>query len=388
MQYNLINTAEALQAYCDNIADAKLLAIDTEFVRTRTLLPRLGLVQVYDGQHLGLIDTVEINDLAPLVEILANKNVLKVLHSCSEDLEAFRANLGLIPSPIFDTQIAAGLLQIGPSIGYANLIEKLQDIVLDKGESRTDWIARPLSKEQLKYAAADVFYLLPAYHELAKQIEDKGMTYIVLSEVSCIGQKKTHTLPPKFAYLNIANAWKLSAKSRLALQLLAEWRLNRAREKDIAINFVLKEQVMVAIAMKLPNHLAQLSAIDGFLPRDIRQHGEHILSLVSQAQQADESECPPKLKRLIDFREYKKALADLKQVCQNISSDSHIPIEHLASKKQLNQWLKWCWFELDETEKMTLKPDIISGWRKQLFAPKLTQLFNNEKGKYHALRHI
>lgn len=388
MQYDLINTKDALHEYCAKISEAKVLAVDTEFVRTRTLLPKLGLVQVYDGEHLGLIDTVKINDLSPLNAILADTKVLKVLHSCSEDLEAFRANLGLIPSPIFDTQIAAGLLQIGPSIGYANLIEKLQNVVLDKGESRTDWIARPLSTEQLRYAAADVYYLLPAYHQLSEQIESKGMTEIVLSEVACIGQKKTHTLPPEYAYLNIANAWKLSPKSRLALKLLAEWRLQRAREKDIAINFVLKEQVMVSIAMKLPSHVAQLSAIDGFLPRDIRQHGDHLLQLVSRASQADESECPLKIKRLIDFREYKKALSDLKQLCQEVSKANDIPIEHLASKKQLNQWLKWCWFEIDETEKMKLKPDIISGWRASLFTPKLRTLFNNDTGRYHALRDL
>lgn len=388
MHYTLINTEVALKEYCAAISNATVLAIDTEFVRTRTLLPKLGLVQVYDGEHLGLIDTVEIQDLSPLINILADTNILKVLHSCSEDLEAFRANLGIIPSPIFDTQIAAGLLQIGVSIGYANLIEKLQNIVLDKGESRTDWIARPLSKDQLKYAAADVFYLLPAYHELATQIESKHMTHIVVSEVACIGEKKTNTLPPEFAYLNIANAWKLNHRSLFALKLLAEWRLNRARQKDIAINFVLKEQVMVATAMKMPTHLAQLGSIEGFLPRDIRQHGEHIINLLDQARQSDESMCPPKVKRLIDFREYKKALADLKLLCQQISNQNDIPMEHIASKKQLNQWLKWCWFEIDDTEKMSLKPDIVSGWRAPLFAAKLTELFNNQTGRYHALRNI
>lgn len=388
MHFELIETNQHLAEYCEKIKSASVLAIDTEFVRTRTLLPKLGLIQVFDGEHLGLVDTVSISDFSPFADLLTQANIIKALHSCSEDIEAFWTNLNIIPTPIFDTQVAASLCNMGSSIGYANMIEKLQGIVVDKGESRTDWIARPLSKEQLAYAAADVFYLLPAFHELYDKLATQDKNQIVFSEIECLSNKKKAQVPSEYAYMSIKNAWKLRAHSRMALKLLAKWRLERARKKDIAINFVLKEQVMLAIAMKLPDHIAQLSSIDGFMARDIRQHGEHIINLIEQAKSLNEDECPERIRRLVDVKDYKKALGELKTICETISQKEDIPQENLASKKQLEQLLKWCWFDLDMTEQTGLTPDLLTGWRAPLFRPYVLNLFSNESGKYNAVRSL
>lgn len=388
MNFEYIDTPEALTDYCARIATADALAIDTEFVRTRTLVPQLGLIQVYDGEHLGLIDPVALDDLSVFNEILVNPSIIKVLHSCSEDLDALWFNLKVIPAPLFDSQFAANLLDMGQTLGYANLVEQMLNVHVDKGESRTDWIARPLSVEQLKYAAADVFYLLPVYRQLAAQIQEIGQTAWVFAESDFLSLKKRAQVPSDLAYLSIKNNWKMGAQSRQALKEIASWRLQQAQKRDMAINFVLREQGMLEVAMKLPENKAKLFQLESITPKEARIHADTLLELVQKALNTTAADCPPKVQRLTDFNEYKKALSTLKDVCEGLAQKHHTRVEVLASKKQLNQWLKWCWFEIDELDSVQLQPDIVSGWRRNVFAQELAGLFKPEGGKFHALRSL
>jgi ribonuclease D len=388
MNFEYIDTPEALSDYCARIATADTLAIDTEFVRTRTLVPQLGLIQVYDGEHLGLIDPVALDDLSAFNEILVNPSIIKVLHSCSEDLDALWFNLKVIPAPLFDSQFAANLLDMGQTLGYANLVEQMLNVHVDKGESRTDWIARPLSVEQLKYAAADVFYLLPVYRQLAAKIQEIGQTEWVFAESDFLSLKKRAEVPSDLAYLSIKNNWKIGAQSRQALKEIASWRLQQAQKRDMAINFVLREQGMLEVAMKLPENKAKLFQLESITPKEARIHTDTLLELVQNALNTAAEDCPPKVQRLTDFSDYKKALSALKDVCQGLADKHHTRVDVLASKKQLNQWLKWCWFEIDELDSVQLQPDIVSGWRRNIFAQELARLFKPEGGEFNALRRL
>src|SRR5690606_2289663 len=159
----LITDNAALAAYCQQAAQAKVLALDTEFIRQSTLAPKLGLIQMFDGNALALVDPLEITDWAPFMQLMSDNRIVKLLHSCSEDIEAL-ATIGVIDiNPLFDTQLAAELIGWGSSMGYARLVEQLTGEVLDKSESRTDWLARPLTATQLQYAANDVHFLYPLY---------------------------------------------------------------------------------------------------------------------------------------------------------------------------------------------------------------------------------
>jgi ribonuclease D len=388
MNFEYIDTPEALSDFCARVATADALAIDTEFVRTRTLVPQLGLIQVYDGKHLGLIDPVVLDDLSTFKEILVNPSIIKVLHSCSEDLDALWFNLKVIPAPLFDSQFAANLLDMGQTLGYANLVEQMLDVHVDKGESRTDWIARPLSVEQLKYAAADVFYLLPVYRQLAAKIQEIGQTEWVFAESDFLSLKKRAEVPSDLAYLSIKNNWKIGAQSRQALKEIASWRLQEAQKRDMAINFVLREEGMLEVAMKLPENKAKLFQLESITPKEARIHTDTLLDLVQNALNTAAADCPPKVQRLTDFNDYKKALSALKDVCQGLAQKHHTRVEVLASKKQLNQWLKWCWFEIDELDSVQLQPDIVSGWRRNIFAQELARLFKPEGGDFNALRSL
>ncbi len=170
MNYQIISQVGDLQRVCLAARDADVVMLDTEFVRTRTFFPQLGLIQMFDGENLSLIDPTVLDEMTPFVELLQDTSVLKVLHACGEDLEVFQNAFGCTPFPMVDTQIMAAFLGYGLSTGFAALVQDQLQVELDKSESRTDWLARPLSDKQLEYAAADVFYLLPMYEKLVEQV--------------------------------------------------------------------------------------------------------------------------------------------------------------------------------------------------------------------------
>lgn len=352
--------------FCEQASQAKAVAVDTEFVRTRTLYPILGLIQLYDGQSLVLVDPQEIDDFSPLVELLVNPDVVKVLHSCSEDLETFWHSLGVVPTPVFDSQFAACILNMGPTLGYANLVELMLGEKLDKGESRTDWTARPLSPEQCKYAANDVLYLLQLYPTLHEKVEEAGRLNWVYQEIEQLAQKKKTQMPAELAYLGVKNNWQLRGRSLYLLTQLAKWRIEQARKRDMALNFVVREHNLLEIAKRMPTNKSALFDLNGITPQEARVNGEAILSLVEQAQQVPPEMYPPAVERLVEYPEYKKVAASIRTLCLEVAEQQQIPVEIIGSKKQINTLLKWVWFELDESKSAGLVPDLISGWRRPL----------------------
>ncbi|OFC71046.1 ribonuclease D [Alteromonas confluentis] len=378
MKYKLITDEKALRSVCEKAAEADAVAIDTEFVRTRTLTPLLGLLQMFDGENLVLIDPLAIDDLSPFVELMANPNVVKVLHSCSEDLETFLAAFSMVPAPIFDTQFAASVLDMGPTLGYARLVELMSNVVLDKGESRTDWLARPLREAQLSYAANDVLYLLPVYRQLAEKIAQVGKYEWVTQEIAALAEKKKAQVPLEQAYLHLKNLWRLTPEQLTVFRHLAAWRLKVARQKNLALNFVIREGQMFDIAVRMPVSRSALSRTEGLQPQTLRRYGDILINLVAEARElfedtpADRKLVP--IRRLIDFPEYKKNLAAVKRICAEVAQTQSVTEEVIASKKQINQLLKWQWFDLDETRSQGLLPDLLSGWRRPLLEEKLTSL--------------
>ncbi|MGL5409223.1 MAG: ribonuclease D, partial [Shewanella sp.] len=164
--FQYVSDEASLNALVAQYQQSKLLVLDTEFVRTRTYYAKLGLIQAYDGKTLALIDPVAIADLSQFWALLADPTIVKLVHSCSEDLEVFAHYGQCQPLPLFDSQIAAALCGMGHGLGYAKLVETCLDEVIDKGESRTDWMHRPLTQAQLTYAANDVLYLHQLYPQL------------------------------------------------------------------------------------------------------------------------------------------------------------------------------------------------------------------------------
>ncbi|QUI68314.1 ribonuclease D [Pseudoalteromonas sp. M8] len=371
MQYQVIESQTALDEFVLSISKAKVLAVDTEFMRRRTLYPEIALLQIFDGNHLALIDPLADMDFSRLWTLFSDTNVLKVLHSPSEDIEVFLKFAGFIPSPIFDTQFALQLLGEGSCIGFANMVKQLRDVDIDKSESRTDWLRRPLTQSQLDYAACDVYHLLPCFETIQARVNEKQLFNIVLQESELLAQKRSFRQPDEVLYLDVKNVWQLKPRDLATLKELAAWRRAKAEKKNLALNFVLKEHNMVEIAKRRPSSLGSLRNVPGVEPMEVNRSGKEILACIEKAKEVSEQDCPQRVRRLIDFKGYKAACKDIKQVIAEVAKTNDIPVDVFASKKQINQVISWSWKKSPEEKQLLMKPDLALGWRAELVADKL-----------------
>ena len=233
MSYSYIETPADLSALCEQLKRSDWLTLDTEFIREETYYPQLCLIQVATDDVVACIDPLAIDDLSPLMEVFYDPAITKVLHSARQDLEIFQNLRGRPPENIFDTQIAATLLGQGDQIGYGNLAKAMLGVELDKAHSRTDWAKRPLSPEQLDYAADDVRYLRDIYKQQIQQLQEMGRLQWLDEDFAQLSNPALYEPP-------IADAWKrLKGLNRLkGVQLaivreLAQWREELAKERNL-----------------------------------------------------------------------------------------------------------------------------------------------------------
>ncbi|AUI65684.1 MULTISPECIES: ribonuclease D [Glaesserella] len=357
INYCWINGNEQLAEVCQQAAQQPVVALDTEFIRTRTYYPKLGLIQLFDGQNICLIDPLVITDFSPFIDLLANRNVIKVLHACSEDLEVFQHYFKQLPQPMVDTQIMAGFIGLGQSVGFAKLVLHYLSLGLDKGASRTDWLARPLSEIQCQYAAADVYYLLPIYHALSQDLAKTRWQSAVQEECETLLAKRQIAINPAQAYKDVMNAWQLTPQQLAVLQLLAKWRIEEAEKRDLALNFIIKEQHLWQIAKQQPKHTSTL--LEFMHPNEVRIHGKKLLWLVEQGRAVLPENYPSPISRIVDEPGYKQTLKQLQTKLAEIQP-SDLAVELLASKRQLNQLFKW----YRKGQNATQLPELLVGWRK------------------------
>ncbi|HAK3503113.1 TPA: ribonuclease D [Salmonella enterica] len=369
MNYQMIETDDALASLCEAVRACPAIALDTEFVRTRTYYPQLGLIQLFDGANVALIDPLGISDWSPLKAVLRDTGITKFLHAGSEDLEVFLNAFGELPEPLIDTQILAAFCGRPLSWGFAAMVEEYTGVALDKSESRTDWLARPLSERQCEYAAADVWYLLPIAKKLMIETEAAGWLPAALDECRLMQQRRQEIQVPEEAWRDITNAWQLRTRQLACLQLLADWRIRKARERDMAVNFVVREENLWAVARYMPGSLGELDSL-GLSGSEIRFHGKTLISLVAKAQALPEEALPEPLLNLMDMPGYRKAFKAIKALVAEVSASHHVSGELLASRRQINQLLNWHW----KLKPQNGQPELISGWRAELMAEKLTLL--------------
>ncbi len=352
---------ESLNKVCQAARQTPLLALDTEFVRTRTYYPRLGLIQLYDGEQISLIDPLKITEWQPFINLLQDEAVLKFVHAGSEDLEIFLHQFNALPVPVIDTQILAAFTGQAQSIGFAALVEHYTQIVLDKSEARTDWLERPLTEKQCQYAAADVNYLLPVAHQLMKQVEASGWLAAAFDESQALCQRRRKIMVPQDAWQDITNASQLRPRQLAALRLLAAWRLEQARAEDLAVNFVIREENLWKVARYLPDSLSELDQLE--IPgREIRCYGVQLLELVFQARAISSCDLPKPLKNLVDMPGYKLIYKAIKAQVATTAAGCGLTPELLASRRQIHQLLSWYW-QLKSSNSM---PELITGWRGDL----------------------
>ncbi len=358
LSFEYISDQASLEQLVAQYQQSELLVLDTEFVRTRTYYAKLGLIQAYDGKTLALIDPVALPDLSCFWQLLSDPKITKLVHSCSEDLEVFARYGQCQPSPLFDSQIAASLCGLGHGVGYAKLVQLFLDIEIDKGESRTDWMKRPLTDAQLQYAANDVYYLYKLYPELlAKVTEAKRMDWL-LEE----GERMTdgRLTPPneELAYLKIKNAFQLFPKQLAYLKVLATWRLQKALKKDSALGFIIKDHALIALAKKQPKTVTELNQLNDLTDHEKRFHGKELIKIL---QTADLENLPEAVDVIALKNGYKASFKEVKVILAAIAEEKEVAIEFIGSKRLIHEFLLWL-----HHKKQTPTPLLLSGWRGKL----------------------
>lgn len=365
MELLWIDSDAKLAELVQGLLTRPVLALDTEFVRTRSFYSQLGLIQIFDGEQVALIDALSIDDWQPLAHVLNQPDICKVLHACSEDLEIFYHLLGSAGQNLVDSQILAAFAGLGSSLGFAALLEQQLGHSLNKAESRSDWLKRPLSAAQIRYAAEDVYWLLPLYHKLHAEFGQSLQWQWALADSQTLADPARFVVADQRAYLRIKLAWQLKPVELQVLRALAAWREQEARQRDIARNFIVHEAALLALSRRMPQQLHELARISELSPVDIRRYGSDMLGIIAQARTEPKELWPEAVERLIDWPGYRALYAQCQNYVAQIAKDSQLNPELLASRKLIDRFIRRYRRQLDSP---------LSGWRHTLLDTGLQQL--------------
>ncbi len=337
--YTFINTQSALADFCQAVAQEPYCAIDTEFVREKTYYPVLALIQVASQNHCACIDPLAINDWQAFKALLADQQVIKVFHSSSQDLEIILQEFELLPVPVFDTQVAAAVLGYPHQIGYGELVNQVAGVQLEKKYARTDWCRRPLSGGELDYAMDDVRYLLPVYEKLRQELETSGRQHWINLELDAMSQPENYRVDLDNLWQRLKGVQKLKGVKLQVASALSQWREKTAQRKNKPRRWIIKDEVLVDIARRMPDSLTALETIRDLPAELVRRHGSEWLQLVDEAKAMDPA-LWPKLNKAQPLTTEQQALGDcLMAICRQIANDNDIALATLATRKDIDRLL-------------------------------------------------
>ncbi|GAA5081352.1 ribonuclease D [Lysobacter panacisoli] len=345
------------------------IGLDTEFIRERTYWPQLALVQIAletDGGEpdILLIDPTARGITEALAPILADESIVKVMHSPSEDLVAFRHACDVVPKPLFDTQLAAALAGVGGGLGYQKLVEQLTGIVLAKGETRSDWLRRPLSDSQLEYAADDVRHLFELHDQLDQRLDMLGRREWLAEDAARTVHNAQTESGERWPHASMRSAQFLDRDAQLRLLRLLRWRDAYARDNDRPRTWILDNELAVGLARNPPIDRAGLQRALDAHPKSPRKLGDAIWTALNTPLD-DEAQAPD---TAVAENRDKQRLRKLQDVVAARSAELGLPDGVLASRR----WLEAL---MDQGE----WPDALAGWRRKALEPGLAPLLTDPR---------
>ncbi|KRG70909.1 ribonuclease D [Pseudoxanthomonas dokdonensis] len=352
-----ITTPDALASFFTQVPDR--IGLDTEFVRERTYWPQLALVQIAVNGEILLVDPLAPGMPAALAPILANTAILKIMHSASEDMVAFKHTCGVVPTPLFDTQIAAALAGVGGGMSYQRLVESITGDNLPKGETRSDWLRRPLSDSQLKYAADDVLHLFELHDVLGAQLQAAGRLAWLQEDCARFVTNAAADDGDPWPHLSMRSAQFLDGAAQVRLLRLLRWRDALARSSDKPRSWILDNELAANLARNVPDDAPALQQVLDTHPKAPRKLSGALWQAL-QTPLDDESQAP--VARAASDRD-KTLLKRMQEVVATRTAELGLPDGVLASRKLLEQLLEsgqW--------------PPALSGWRHAELAPLLKPL--------------
>lgn len=357
-----------LAAFCDRLKGEPFITVDTEFMRETTYWPKLCLIQVASPTEGACIDPLaEGLDLAPLLALFADTSMMKVFHAARQDIEIFH-NLGQIPVPMFDTQVAGMAAGFGDQISYDALVRQMLKIDLDKSSRFTDWARRPLSDAQLKYALADVVHLAALYPKLRERLEKAGRMSWVEAEMAALGDPATYDLDPEKSWRRLKPR-KFTAKYLAVFKATAAWRERTAQQRDQPRGRILKDEAIDEVATQIPLTLEAFNNLRS-VPKGFggSRFGPDLLAAIHEALKDPEAYAP-KIERGPPPAQAAGAVVELLKVLLKAKSEE----AGVASKLLAT---------VADLEKIAVSDDAdvpaLQGWRRQLFGEDALRLKKGE----------
>ena len=365
----LITTTNELVDACSLLSIADYLTVDTEFMRETTFWPKLCLLQIAGPNHAFAIDPLAKNiNLEPVLKLLADKSITKVMHAARQDMEIFYHLTGSLPQPLFDTQIAAMVCGFGDQVGYESLVSKLNGTRIDKSSRFTDWSRRPLSNEQLEYALGDVTHLRPVYDKLLKRIEKTGRFEWIEEETNLLCNPDIYRIDPEQAWRRLKPK-KNDSRYLAVLQAVAKWRENEALTRNVPRNRVVRDEILLQIASRPPKDKKSLERVRG-LSNGFSNgaYGESLLEAISKGM-ALPLEIAPVAKIKPELPSGIGPLTDLLKVLLKPKCEEN----HVAQKLVAN---------VNDLERIAADNDAdvlaLKGWRRNLFGEDALRLKKGE----------
>lgn len=364
MQELYIETSEQLQALCEKLQGAPWIMLDTEFVREKTYHPQFCLLQICDGRVAACVDPIQIDDLSPLVELLCETECDKVFHAATQDLEIFQNKWQKLPTPLFDTQLAASMVGLGEQIGYASLVNQLLNHQLGKDQTRTDWSKRPLNEQQRRYALDDVIYLAEVYQILKQRLIDLGREEWLTEDFNQLAQASHYQVNLQDCWQKVKGKQHLRGNHLAILQSLAGWREAEAQRANRPKRWILKDEVLVDLSRRKITNVNQLSQIRGLEAGTINRHGETLLGLIEKAKTLPKEQWPKEKDRPPSLSKNQDAQVDLLQSTLRLIAEEHsITPASLASKKELERLVSG-----------NQDVDLMKGWKGKVAGSTLQQV--------------
>lgn len=370
----VLTRPEELADFITAARAAGTVALDMEFERERTYRPILQLVQLATRDRAVLVDPLEIQDLGQLWDLVADPEVRILFHAGRQDLEiVWHESGGMLPHNLFDTQIAAALIGMGEQIGYADLVRRVLDVHLKKGERTTDWGRRPLTDAQMQYALDDVLYLHDVVDNLTSTLSDRDREQWLVEEMAFYSQLETWERTGDELWLRISRHRSLSGKHLSVLRELALWREDSASRRNVPRNRVVADDVLIDLAKRLPSTVEDLGALRRLHPREIERGGSEIVDAVQTGLDRPKEDWPRLPKTREDDTDLNLAIDLLATFVKMRGREMQIAATYLGNKKDITSF---AYAHKANRDRSVLA--LGHGWRYELVGRDLERILDGE----------
>jgi ribonuclease D len=365
---NYIDTQVGLEEFVARAANSSVLAIDTEFLREKTYYPWLCLLQMATDTEVVIVDPFCMTDLSVLRELFQNEAIMKIFHAAGQDLEILLKEVGCLPWPVFDTQVAAALLGQSHQIGFGAAVSTFCGVSIKKMDSFTDWSRRPLTSSQLGYAADDVIYLPDLYETMKSQLEEKGRLRWLDADFKDLVREDRYIIDPRTRFRRLKRGNQLSRKQLSAAREITAWREMQAQRRDIPRKWVLSDEQIVELCKREPATIDDMFMVRGIREKITTAEAREILKLVKHAFALPENEWPELDKPGHTEENVDLALDLMEALVRLRARENDIAVQTLATHSDMTLLARG--YE-DES-------GVMKGWRRQLIGNELKELLDGK----------